>query len=78
MLYMYPYTEMSFFVEMLSTCLEETFFPLFLFVNVKRGGGGTFFRKAQCVAQKFDWRRLEFGGNNSFSILILILLDFVG
>lgn len=39
------YTEMSFFVEMLSTCLEETFLPLFYFVNVKSVKGVPFFVK---------------------------------
>lgn len=39
------YTEMSFFVEMLSTCLEKTFLPLFYFVNVKSVKGVPFFVK---------------------------------
>lgn len=58
MLYMYPYTEMSFFVEMLSTCLEEKFFPLFLFVNVKRGEGVPFFVKLSVLLRSLvggDW-----------------------
>lgn len=43
------YTEMSFFVEMLSTCLEETFLPLFYFVNVKSVKGVPFFVKLDAL-----------------------------